>query len=183
MIIMNDQTFDELEIDCEVLSDILSVSEIEAINELITDPDNFDNPQEWEEGETLTHAELGGPEFEADREEDYHNLRTPGIIETLVETQLPMECRKDANVLQLTSVIMAEIAQNQAFSEGNKRTAYMSGTLFLIKCQLIETDQAVYPMLDKEFTDKLSDLAVDNTDEDNTLDKGEFHEYLKKRLN
>lgn len=179
---MTEQVLDNLEIDCERLSDILSVNEIKAINELITDPANFENPEEWEEGETLTHAELGGPEFEVDREEDYHTLRSPGIIETLVETQLPMECRQNANILWLTSVIMAEIAQNQAFSEGNKRTAYMSGTLFLIKCQLIETDQAVYPMLDKELTDKLSDLAIDNTDEEDTLHKEEFHEYLKERL-
>lgn len=180
---MKDRVFDNLEIDCNRLSDILSVDEIKAINELITDPNSFENPSEWENGETITHAELGGPEFEVDRDEDYHMLRSPGIIETLVETQLPMECRQNSNVLWLTSVIMAEIAQNQAFSEGNKRTAYMAGTLFLIKCQMIETDQAIYPMLDKDFTDKLSDLAIDNTGEKNTIDKEEFFEYLDKRLN
>lgn len=58
----------------------------------------------------------------------------------------------------------------------------MTGTLFLIKAQLIQRENAVYPMLDKELTDKLSDLAIDNTDEEDTLDKNDFYEYLKERL-
>lgn len=45
---MADQLLEELEIDCERISDILSVEEIRAINELITDPDNFENPEAWE---------------------------------------------------------------------------------------------------------------------------------------
>lgn len=180
---MPDQLLENLEIDCEKISDILSVEEIKAINELITDPDNFENPEVWEEeGETIAEADIGGPNLELDREEDYHLLRSPGIIETLVETQLPMECRQDSNIIWLTSVIISEIAQNQAFSEGNKRTAYMTGTLFLIKAQLLQKDQARYPMLDKELTDKLSDLAIDNTDENDTLDSEEFYNYLTERL-
>jgi hypothetical protein len=172
----------DLEVDCERIEDVISVGEIEAINELITEPENFENPEEWEEGETLTEAELGGPEFEVDRSEDYHEMGSPGVVETLVETMLPVECQKNNNILWLTAVIMAEIAQNQAFYEGNKRTAYMVGSLFLIKCQLLEKDEAIYPFLDRELTDKLSDLAVDGTGEDDSIDREDFYDYMKERL-
>lgn len=173
---------ENLELDCGRIPGIIDVEEVIAINNLITDSDSFEAPESWEEGENMAHAELGGPEFEVDREEDYHEVGSPGIIETLVEQILPRECREESNVLWLTTVIMSEIAQNQAFYEGNKRTAYMIGTLFLIKCQLLENDEAIYPMLDKELTDKLSGLAIDNTGEDGSISREEFYNYLEQRL-
>ena len=172
---------EDMEIDCERISQIIDAEEIIVINELITDPENFETPEMWESGQKLTDAGIGGPEFDVDREEDYHQVRSPGIIETLVEIMLPMECRQNRNVLWLTTVIIGEIAQNQAFSEGNKRTAYMTGALFLIKCQLMEIDEAVYPMLDKELTDKISDLAVEKTD-NKSVNKEKFYNYLKQNL-
>jgi hypothetical protein len=173
---------ENLELDCEKISDIISVEEIVAINELITDPENFESGRKINDKDTIANAEIGGPEFEINRDEDYHELGSPGVIETLVETMLPMECRKNSNVLWLASTLMTEIAQNQAFYEGNKRTAYMAGSVFLIKIQLMAFDEAIYPMLDKELTDKLSDLAVDGTAESNSIDKEEFYIYLKDRL-
>lgn len=176
-----DLSLKELDIECEKLSDILSVDDIKAINQMITDSKSFENSETIEEENKLLNEDLG-PGFEIDRDEDYHLFRSPGIIETLVETQLPMECKQNQNILWLTSIIMTEIAQNQAFSEGNKRTAYMSGTLFLIKCQLIEGDKAIYPRLDKELTDKLSDLALGKTGQKSSIDRKQFYRYLKNRI-
>lgn len=170
---------EDLELDCEKISQIISVEEIVAINKLITDPDGVEN---FSREDTVANAEIGGPEFEINREEDYHRIGSQGVLETLVETILPLECRKNSNVLWLASTVMAEIAQNQAFYEGNKRTAYMTGCLFLIKAQLMELDEAIYPMLDKELTDRLSDLAVDGTEEENSIDREKFYTYLKERL-
>jgi len=170
-----------LEVDCSEIPRLMSVEEIVTINRLITDPDSLEGSSGSDNEEGLPRVEVGGPEFDIDREEDYHQLGSPGILETLMDTMLPYECREDSDVLRLTSVIMAEIAQNQAFYEGNKRTAYMAGTVFLIKCQLLENDEAVYPRLDTELTDRLSDLAIDNSCKEG-LSREKFYEYLKERL-
>ncbi len=120
--------------------------------------------------------------METNRSEDYHDFRDPGRIETLIEQILPRECREDNSVLWLTSVIMSEIAQNQAFGEGNKRTAYMTGVLFLIECQIMKDEDAVYPRLTRDFTDKLSALAIDGTDNEDTMSREDFYDYLKQKL-
>lgn len=167
---------DRLEIDCERIEDLITVDEIVAINRLITDTESFEDPDIWKEGEEMGRAEIGGPEFDLDRDEDYHHVREPGILETLVENVLPYECEENSSALWLTSVLMSELAKSQAFGEGNKRTAYVTGTLFLVKCQLLEAEEAIYPYLDRELTDMLSDLAVEEKSRE------ELHDYLEERL-
>ena len=155
------------EVDCSELQEYLSVNEIKGINHAITAPN--------EPEAQLRIGELSS-EFEVNRDEDYHYLRNPGILETLVETKLPYECRENNELLWLTSKIITHIAQNQAFSEGNKRTSYITGVLFMIKVQLEEGDQARYPLLDRDFTEKLQKLAV------NKMTSKELYDYLKEEL-
>lgn len=157
----------DLEVDCSELDSFISVEEIISINRAITDPDNTDR-----------HLGAGkeSSRFEINRDEDYHYLRNPSIIETLVETKLSYECRKNSNLVWLTSKIMAHLAQNQAFSEGNKRTSYIVGVLFLIKIQLKYGDTADYPLLDIDLTNKLQELAVEE------ISCKQFYQYLKKEL-
>lgn len=157
----------DLEVDCSEPGEILDVEHIRAINHAITAPD-----------EPGAELRLGGlsSEFEVNREEDYHYLRNPGILETLVETKLPYECREDSDLLWLTAKIMTHIAQNQAFSEGNKRTAYITGVLFLIKNQLKHGDTANYPLLNRRFTSKLQQLAVEE------IGCEDLYSYMRKEL-
>lgn len=176
-----DMAFQRLRLDCEELSGVLHVEEVVAINRLVTDPENFVDPDGWSIETAVTRTDMG-PEFEVGRKEDYHEVASIGIIESLIEIILPYECRENNDVVWLTAVIMSEIAQNQAFYEGNKRTAYIAGTLFLVKCQLMERDNAAYPILDRELTDKLALLAVGNSGEDDSIGREEFYIYLKERL-
>lgn len=157
----------EYTVDCSELSEYLSVNEVKGINHAITAPD--------EPGAQLRIGGLSS-EFEVNRDEDYHYLRNPGILETLVETKLPYECKENNELLWLTSKIITHIAQNQAFSEGNKRTSYITGVLFMIKVQLEEGDQAKYPLLDRDFTEKLQKLAVKE------MSSEELYNYLKEEL-
>lgn len=157
----------DLEVDCRELDRFISVDEIISINRAITDPENTDR-----------HLGVGkkSSRFEINRDEDYHYLRNPSIIETLVETKLSYECRRNSNLIWLTSKIMAHLAQNQAFSEGNKRTSYIVGVLFLIKIQLKYEDAADYPLLDVDLTNKLQKLAVKE------ISCEQLYNYLKKEL-
>jgi prophage maintenance system killer protein len=70
---------------------------------------------------------------------------------------------------------MSQLASSQAFYEGNKRTAYVVGVLFFVKCQLKENDEAVYPRLDRELTDKLSLVATRD------MTREELYDYLRDR--
>lgn len=172
----------DLDVDCSRLSKLISVEEIIRINIMITEPEAVHESGEWEAGESIANHGVESEGLETNRAEDYHQVRDIGRIETLVETMLPYECKENNDVVWLTSLIMSEIAQNQAFGEGNKRTAYMAGIFFLVRTQLLEKEKAAYPRLDRDLTDKLSELAVDGTDQENTLTQEEFYNYLEKRL-
>ncbi|MDY6771709.1 MAG: hypothetical protein SV186_07205 [Candidatus Nanohaloarchaea archaeon] len=168
----------EVDVDCDRLDELLHPDEIVDINHVITDPDSFEEPRQLGEGDSVASLELGvSPEMDIGREEDYHQLNQPGIVETLVYEQLPYECRADNDALWLSCVIMSQLASSQAFYEGNKRTAYVIGVLFLIKAQLMAgEEEAIYPMLDKELTDTLSAVATLD------MDREELYDYLTDRL-
>lgn len=165
-----------VDVDCESVGDLMRPEEIVDINQIITEPLEMDETRLLGRGEKLGEAEIGGPEFEVARSEDYHQVANPGILETLVETKLPYECRENSDLVWLATVMMYHIAENQAFYEGNKRTAYFVGALFLIKGQLLDGDEAVYPFLDRELTDKLSLAATRD------ISRDEFYRYLEQRL-
>ena len=84
---------EKLELNCERIPDILRTEEIIMINNLITDPDNMVDVGLWEDDNKIRDVELGGPELEIGRDEDYHQVKSRGLIETLIESMIPMECR------------------------------------------------------------------------------------------
>ncbi|MBC5792577.1 MAG: Fic family protein [Nanohaloarchaea archaeon] len=158
---MNQKKF--LEIECSKLPGILTEDYIKALNALVTEPPSKNG--KTVEPNTVEKVSVGSmEEFEFGREEDYHQLRPDGegIIQSLVQTILPYKCKERNDALWLTAVIMNHVAENQAFGEGNKRTAYLSGTLFWIWAQYeADLSQGVYVDLTVDFTDLLSEVAID----------------------
>lgn len=170
----------DISVDCSNIEELLSVDEIVYINCLITEPkklDKFDYSSEILD--SVSKGFENSPEFEVAREEDYHSINTSGILGTLLEQILYHECQNSNNALWLSSKIIGELASNQAFYEGNKRTSYAVGVLFFVKCQ-IRNDSSnspyLYPLLDTELTNVLSKVATRD------LSNYELYKYLKKRL-
>lgn len=173
---MKDKTF--LKIDCDKIPGILTEDYIKTLNALVTEPPSRNgNVVEPSSIEKVSVGEM--EEFDFGRDEDYHQLRPDGegIIQSLVQTILPYKCRERNDALWLTAVIMNHVAENQAFGEGNKRTAYLSGTLFWIWAQYqADLDQGVYVDLTIEFTDLLSEVAIDEKGEE------DIYNYLRDIL-
>lgn len=166
----------EVSVDCGEVEEILTPEDIVKLNRLVTEPGSFEEEVSLGEEEPV-QIEVGhSPELEFSREEDYHEVGNEGILETLVYTKLPHICGENSDALWLSSIIMYHIAENQAFYEGNKRTAYLSGALFFVKAQLIQRDQAVYPILDKALTRKLSRAAT------RRIDQEDLYGYLLEAL-
>jgi prophage maintenance system killer protein len=100
-------------------------------------------------------------------------VREEGLLETLIYQVMPYECEENNDGLWLTAVLISRIAKNQIFSEGNKRTSYLVGVLFLRHLQDVNGfEGALIPELSKELTRLLSDIAVQNKD----ADQGGLHD-------
>jgi len=155
---------------------LIDPAEVIGINHLITEPEDHRHQTEAGKADAVVHLDLMDSELEVGREEDYHSVNNAGIVETLVHTILPHQCQRNNDALWLASVIMQHLASSQAFFEGNKRTAYLTGTLFLIKAQLHEGSKAFYPLLDTELTNVLSQVAT----RDMRTEK--LYEYLDERI-
>jgi prophage maintenance system killer protein len=162
----------EILLETENVDEIVGVQEIIDINRMVTEPESYSG----ENPENAMEADIEGIGFEADRDEDYHHVRERGQLETLINTMLPYECREDSELINLTAFLMTEIARAQAFAEGNKRTSYVTGVLFLIKCQLMARNEAIYPKLDMELTNVLSKVAREQ------MGRERFEKYLRNRL-
>lgn len=106
-----------------------------------------------------------GQEIEFSRSEDYHQLINEGILGNLFENVLYFECKENPDLIHLTAFIIKVLAESQAFADGNKRTAYVSGCVFLMSYQREKgIESPVIPLLDDEFVSLLQDVAVGKKD-------------------
>ncbi|MFB6193179.1 MAG: Fic family protein [Candidatus Nanohaloarchaea archaeon] len=157
-----------LKIDCGEVEHMLSLELVKGLNALVTQSPEIEDDAELEHVNGVPVGEMDA--FEVAREEDYHQLRPSGegFVENLIEYTLPHQCREsEGDPIYLTAVLMKELAESQAFGEGNKRTAYLAGVMFLIKAQARNRfSQAVYPDLTAEFRGILQEVAVKEKDED-----------------
>ncbi|MFB6145518.1 MAG: hypothetical protein ABEJ99_03355 [Candidatus Nanohaloarchaea archaeon] len=137
----------DLSIDCDRIPDLVQPELVKAINAFVTDPPEIDVEDGEAELETLGGVEVGNmEELNLAQENDYHHVRDPGRIASLVEWSLPAECEENNDVIWLTSVLIKKLAEAQAFGEGNKRTAYLSGMIFFLRAQkVLGYDHGVYP--------------------------------------
>lgn len=159
-----------LEVDCGKIDNFLNVGQIVTANHLVTDPEGlFRKAEDVDSGPTrdmVKSLEKQFESFEVSREEDYFSIRNRGVLESLVETRISYECRENSDLIHLSAFIMKALAENQVFGDGNKRTAYLAGTIFLVKYQveIMSMENAVIPELDEELVTILQDLAVGETE-------------------
>lgn len=156
----------KIEVDCTALDKLIGEKQVITANYLVTDPEGlFDLTEEVDS--TPTRKMIGSlqkrfEDFEISREEDYFEVRNRGALEGLVQTRLKYECSEDNGLIHLAAFIMKTLAENQVFGDGNKRTAYLTGTMFLAKYQIqvMGRPEAVIPELDDELVTLLQELAV-----------------------
>lgn len=158
-----------MEVDCSRIEDLVSVNQIVTANYLVTDPEGLfektENVDSRPTREMVEALQERFESFEVSRAEDYFRIRNRGVLEGLVETRMKYECEENSGLIHLAAFIMKALAENQVFGDGNKRTAYLAGTIFLVKYQVdvLKRDNAVIPELDEDLVTILQDLAVDET--------------------
>lgn len=158
-----------LDVDCGRMDELVDIGQIVTANHLVTDPEGlFERAEGVDSGptrEVIEGLQERFERFEVSREEDYFRIRNRGVLEGLVETRLRYECRKDSDVVHLAAFIMKSLAESQVFGDGNKRTAYLAGTMFLVSYQVkvLGREEAVVPELDEQMVTILQDLAVGET--------------------
>ena len=190
---------DVLEVDCEDRARLLPDPDtVNNLNKAVTDPVRLvDDVTEHDLGDVdvgddfdigvQSSPSSAVPELEVSREEDYYQLREEGKLEILLEEIMPRECRENSDGLWLTAVLMGRIAKNQIFGEGNKRTSYLAGALFLRNIQAANGFRnPLIPDLNKNLTRLLSDIAIQNPSGKNSgrkrdleRDTEDLHAYLR----
>lgn len=173
-----------LEVDCSELNTYLSQEAVMFLNRSITEPESLRRDISGEsflesvEGfvESIEASERS--ELEISRDEDHFAIINRGVLGNLVENQLRYECRENSDAVHLMSKIMQVIASHQIFGEGNKRTAYLSGCLFIIDYQKAELglEKLVIPVLNDDLVQLLSDVSVG---EKNESDLDEYFSDLR----
>ncbi|QGA80378.1 hypothetical protein [Candidatus Nanohalobium constans] len=154
-------------LDCGRLEDYLDKELVISINRMVTETE--EERQRLKENDELSSEEFSdfislfreGRDIEFSRNEDYHQVINEGILGNLFENILFMECRQNSGLIHLTAFIVKTLAESQVFADGNKRTAYISGCVFLMSFQQEKGVEApVIPLLDGDFVSILQDIAV-----------------------
>lgn len=172
---------DVFEVDCSKLEKYVDREQIELWNLIVTEgqeaPEKLDREFESKEDrkrfvESIdsiidTHKS-NSSEMEFSEEHDWFYVRNEATLGNLLEFILPHKCEENNDLLYLTAVIMATIAESQIFADGNKRTAYLTGADFLLNVQMDKgmTENVVIPALDEELTQILQEVAVNKSSED-----------------
>lgn len=157
---------DALSVDCKKVDELIEEEAVLILNRAVTEPRSIEEEhKELGQGVKRLVGAISSKkdnELEISREEDYFATINENILGDLIHTQLRYECQENNDVVFLTSKIMEVIASSQIFGEGNKRTAYLAGCLFLIRYQIsiLELERAIIPVLDDELIELLSDIAV-----------------------
>ncbi len=155
-----------IRVDCDIIEELIGERQVITANYLVTDPESlFELTDEVDSSPTrkmIGSLQQRFEDFEISRDEDYFEVRNRGALEGLVQTRLKYECQKNNGLIHLAAFIMKTLADNQVFGDGNKRTAYLTGTMFLVKYQIqvMERPEAVIPELDDELVTLLQEIAV-----------------------
>lgn len=166
----------EMKVNCQELQRLMDEETTIRFNQMITEAPG----KELKKLDTRKNKQQSIEvqlELDINREEDYHHIRDESIIQTLYQTILPLECKQKNDALWLSAVITDHLAKHQAFGDGNKRTAYLAGTMFLVRTQVFNgREEAFYPKLTKKLTKDIAKLATD----EKTVE--EYHKTLEKGL-
>jgi prophage maintenance system killer protein len=148
------------EVNCGELGFYIDKETVISINRFVTETDEVKDDLGSEGFESFISV-FDTDELDFSREEDYHQVINEGILGNLFENILYMECRKNSDIIHLTAFIMKTLAESQVFADGNKRTAYISGSAFLMSYQRQNgVESPVVPYLSSDFVSILQDIAI-----------------------
>lgn len=181
---MTDQEF--LATEWPEVKGYVSLAEIVAINALVTQPDVIDEVVEYEDDQAIESlqgviemASESSAEYSDGHDDDF-GFQQFENLQNLYETEFKYLWRSKKDVISLSSELMHRIAVGHPFEEGNKRTAYLAATIFLIVHQATKLDlkEVAIPELDSDLLDSLEDIAEDGK----TLSPKELANVYRKSL-
>lgn len=180
-------SFEEaFQVDCSELDSLLDIDSVKALNLMVTEPSRFEEYYDkygFEDKkslkqliEMLTEASA---EYSGNHENDSYGESQIGTLESLMETELYYKCREESDFIELMSEIMFRITAGHPFEEGNKRTAFLAGSLFALNYQglMLELEKQAIPVLDEDLLDTLEDIA-DNED----MNPEDISDVIRKRM-
>lgn len=157
-----------LKVDCKNVENLINIESVKILNILVTEPEKYsdyvkgENAKDRKEIQQLVEKMTNlSPKYTEHHKNDSHNISQIENLENLLETELYYKCRESNDFINLTSEIIFRITQGHPFEEGNKRTAFLTGSLFAINHQLQKTDpkKVAIPHLDSPLLDTLEDVA------------------------
>lgn len=157
-----------LKADCEKVENLINIESVKILNILVTEPEKYseyvkgENTKDRKEIQKLVEKMTNlSPKYTEHHKNDSHSTSQIENLENLLETELYYKCRENNDFISLTSEIMFRITQGHPFEEGNKRTAFLAGSLFAINHQLQKTEpeKVAIPHLDSPLLETLEDVA------------------------
>lgn len=157
-----------LQTDCNEIDNLISLESIKIMNILVTEPEKYEdyvkgeNTKEREEiQDFIQKMTKVSPKYTEQHENDAHSESQIATLQNLLKTELKYKCRENNDFINITSQIMHRITSGHPFEEGNKRTAFLSGSLFAINHQLEKSNprKVAIPRLDTDLLDTLEDVA------------------------
>jgi hypothetical protein len=158
-----------LSVDCSELDEIVPTVElVEMINSRITDPEYFQEEYGGRAPENLDSLvntiSQGSDRYDDTVESDSFGTHNIGALEALIETELLYECRNHDDLAYLSAFLMHRITSLHPFEEGNKRTAFVVGSLVLLNQQARHgVRPATILALDDPLLNALEDIAMDDS--------------------
>lgn len=117
---------------CEEINKIFGFDELKFINILVTEPELVEKKLQKD---TMVGSRINTlisqHNIDVAREEDGHGVVNEGQGRALVTQSLYYECKQNRDPVHLMCFIMNGVAENQIFIDGNKRTSFLAGVMFL----------------------------------------------------
>lgn len=175
-----------LQVDCDKLDQLIDIDSVKALNLIVTEPSSFEEYHKSYDSEDKKSLEKlvsmlteNSVEYSANHENDSFGESQIGTLESLLETELYYKCKGDNDFIELMSEIMFRITAGHPFEEGNKRTAFLSASLFALNYQgiILELEKQAIPVLDEDLLDTLEDIA-DNEE----MSPQDVSEVIRERM-
>jgi|APHM01.1.fsa_nt_gi death-on-curing family protein len=159
-----------LAVNCSNVQDIITVEEIAAINMKITDSERYNNyiVEESQFDKSLStfldSTREVSEEYSDQHENDRYATSQIETLQNLLVTEFYYKCRENNDLIYLSAVLMHRIADGHPFEDGNKRTGYVAGCIFIMNyIQVTQNPPTVpYPELDKDLLNSLEDIAKED---------------------
>lgn len=153
-------------VNCSNLKYLIDLEDIKNLTKMVVAPEKYREELDLDKDEVTVFSEM----LEASREtgnyeighenDDYH-LGNPGPITSLLETESSLKCRGNNDPIHLAAILMHRITEGHSFEEGNKRTAFLAASVFIVRWQLTKNSEgpAAIPKLEEDLLEALRSIA------------------------